>query len=154
METMNPEADTSHRRMMWIAFATLLSMWVVMFAAATTMWYPWNPLTKLELAVLGTPRVGKILEVELNYCKQRDWASHEIRWSLVNDVTIVLPRESAFNLPLGCNSKNIILMLPQHIMPTDYKLQLEVIYEPWPWTELVYTRASQRFHVLPAQEQP
>jgi hypothetical protein len=111
----------------------------------TTFW-PWNPITRLNITVVGSPMAGRSLTVNIDYCKARAWAPAEVRWMLVNDVSIVLPVQTA-SMPPGCHIKPLLLPLPRHILPGEYRLQEELIYEPWPWKQYVYVVQSPTFTV-------
>lgn len=130
---------------------SLFLMLVIVFLC--TLYYPWNPITKLEIAIVGEPHAGGILAVDVSYCKTRSWTPREVRWALLNDISIILPLTS-FTLPVGCSSRRVLLPIPVHVAPGDYKLQTEVIYEPWPWRTFVYVAETPAaFQVAPARPQ-
>jgi hypothetical protein len=126
---------------------TLLGLGSMLFAV--TVFYPFNPITKLELRVVNAPAVGGSIVVEVDYCKAREWVPDEVRWSLNNDVTVILPVATA-SLPSGCNVRRVYLPLPQHIAIGNYKLQEEVVYSPWPWRSFTYVVQSPMFRLYPA----
>lgn len=146
---MNDPSEASYTRMVRMALLTLLSVWIVIAAMAVTIWYPWAPITSLSVRVVGRPVIGASMTVAVDYCKARDWVPAEVRFSLLNEVTVLLPLTAAASLPTGCHITNIIVPLPRHIVPTKYRLQLETIYRPWPWKELAYVRQSQVFEMQP-----
>jgi hypothetical protein len=151
MEAMTTDNDRGYQRMVTLATATLMSVWVVMAILAVTIWYPWNPVTKLRIRVVGEPVVGRSMTVEVDYCKAREWVPDEVRFSLLNEVTISIPF-SAISLPTGCHVTNVVVPLPQHIVPTRYRVQLETIYRPWPWVEIPIIRQSRIFQMLATPE--
>ena len=145
---MIDEGKDRHRGMMVVASLTLISMWAAMIVFAATAWYPWNPITTVNVRVTGQPQVGRPMYIVVDYCKARDWAPQEVRFSLVNEVTVVLP-PSTLSLPTGCHTTSIRVPLPKHIVPTAYRFQLETIYQPWPWRTIQYVRQSPVFQMRP-----
>lgn len=150
---MIASSEASYIRMIRLAGLTLGTVWVMLAVLAVTIWYPWNPITTVNVRVVGTPVVGQAMTVEVNYCKVRDWVPAEVRFSLLNEVTVMLPNSPA-SLPVGCHVTNVVVPLPRHIVPTKYRLQLETIYRPWPWVEIPYVRQSPVFTMAAAPETP
>jgi len=127
-----------------MAVLTLSLVAAVVLGFAVTVTYPWNPITKVEITVVGQSHVGGTLIVEVDYCKTRDWAPESVRWSLTNAVTVVLPMATT-SLPPGCHVKRLIIQIPEHVAPGMYQLQEELRYEPWPWKSYTYIRQSPPF---------
>ena len=113
-----------------------------------SLWWPYDPLPRLELAVEASVQAGTELPVTLDYCKARSgFVPREVRWTLVNDVMIAIDGPQAA-LPVGCDpARRIDLPLSDHVAPGRYRLQVDVIYQPWPWREFVYTRRSAPFTI-------
>ena len=118
-----------------------------------TWLYPFDPLSKVEIRVVNQPVMSGQILVEIDYCKERAWVPHDNRWSLTNDITIILPVATA-SLPVGCHIKRLLMPLPRHVVAGEYRLQLETIYEPWPWRAFVYVRQSPVFAITPRTETP
>ena len=127
-----------------IANVTLSMLGLFALVFFVTMIYPWDPITKLEIRVVGESRVDTGIVVSVDYCKVRNWTPAEVRWALVNDITIVLPT-TLMSMPVGCHVKQLAIPMPIHAMPGTYQLQEELIYKPWPWKAYQYVRRSQPF---------
>ena len=137
----------------WGFSGAILASWVVIVAFVVTAWYPWNPVTKLSISIVGQPRVGDDIRVRIDYCKTREWTPREVRWSLQDDIVIVLER-TTMSLPVGCRVVTLTVPGSEKLVPGGYQLQEEVIYQPWPWREFLYVRRTPPFHLLPAGEIP
>jgi hypothetical protein len=129
-----------------LADTTLTLALILVIMVMVTVWYPWNPITKLRIKVLGVPVPGTTITVEVDYCKAREWVPAELRWSLLNDVVVILPASTA-SLPTGCHVVRILLPLPMHVVPGEYQLQEELTYRPWPWTAYEYLAQSPTFMI-------
>ena len=127
----------------------LVLMACALIGLLVTVAYPWDPITKLNLRVLGAPTVGEDLTVELDYCKTRAWVPASVRWALVNDVAVSFPSATTFSMPVGCHVHRLLVPAPRHVAPGIYMLQEEVLYQPWPWREFTYVRQSPPFVLLP-----
>lgn len=127
-----------------IANLALTALTVLASVFVVTIVYPWDPIAKVEIAVVGQPIAGKDLIVSIDYCKSRAWTPTLVRWSLMNDVTVVLPTTTA-SLPTGCHVKRLAVPIPLHVAPGEYRLQEELTYQPWPWKYYTYVRQSQTF---------
>ncbi len=147
-----PEPTTGDRISRVIATITLALLSAIVLAFIVTIVYPWNPITSVEIRVVGTPRVGAYLTVELTYCKARAWAPSDVRWSLVNEVSIVLPA-TLMSFPPGCHVKRLGVAIPRHVMPGNYRLKEELHYDPWPWKSYVYERESPVFRLFGPNEE-
>jgi hypothetical protein len=136
----------------------LMSVGVLIIAASLgglflTAWFPAGPLTRLAIRVVDTPRVNGDLHVEVDYCKSRDTAPAEVRWSLLDGVEIMLP-PYVVTLPEGCHVRIVALPLTRVVTPGVYQLQVTGIYHIWPWREDVVTRRSPPFRLLPEHDTP
>lgn len=127
-----------------IANVTLSMLGLFALVFFITMLYPWEPITRLEIQVVGESRVNAGLVVAVDYCKARAWPPDEVRWALVNDITVVLPT-TLMSMPVGCHVKQLGIPMPIHAIPGTYQLQEELIYRPWPWKTYTYVRRSQPF---------
>jgi hypothetical protein len=121
-----------------------------MVALLATAWWPRGPLTQLEIRVVAPPRAQGDLLVEVTYCKAWDLAPAEVRWALIDGVTIMLPPYTV-TLDPGCHTRVVSLPLARAIAPGVYQLQVTGIYELWPWRHEVYIRTSPPFRLLPAE---
>lgn len=148
-----PVRTTGDRVSRAIAVIALTLLSAVVVAFIVTIIYPWNPITSVEIRVVGSPHVGAYLTVEVTYCKARSWTPSDVRWSLINEVSIVLP-DTPMSFPPGCHVKRIAVAVPRHVMPGDYKLKEELHYEPWPWKSYVYERESPVFRLSGSNEEP
>jgi hypothetical protein len=124
---------------------------LVVAAFAVTVVYPWNPVTKVAIRVLNQPTTTGPIVVEIDYCKARAWVPELVRWSLVNDITIVLPT-TTMSMPVGCHVKSLMVPTPIHLIPGNYRLKEELFYRPWPWRSIVYEIESTGFTVTQAKE--
>ena len=113
-----------------------------------TAWYPPAPLTRLSISVVGTPRATGDLLVLVDYCKRSDVPPAEVRWALVDGVTVMLP-PCTVTLPLGCHQTTVSLPLSRVVPPGVYQLQVTGIYRMWPWRDVVYTRRTPSFRLQP-----
>ena len=127
-----------------LSLSTLALVWVAAFVALTLLWQT-PTLTKMVLTP-GEARAGGPLRVRMEYCKPRDRVPVAVRWSLQNEVSIVLP-DVFFALPRGCSTKTVEVPLSAHVIPGRYKLQVEVVYQPWPWLTETIVRESAPFEV-------
>lgn len=137
-----PHRSFGEQATIWIA--SLVSVCVALAAVAfpLTLLWPYDPLPSLSLTADATVRAGADLDVQLTYCKTTDWVPREVRWSLVNDVTVSLDGPKAA-LPVGCeDNRRVALPLSDHIAPGRYRVQIVVIYQPWPWREVRYIRET------------
>ncbi len=146
---------TGHRSLFDHALVTMMSLAVglitlSMVALLTTAWWPRGPLTQLEIRVTGTPRAQSDLLVEVSYCKVWNLSPSEVRWALLDGVTIMLPPYTV-TLDSGCHVRVVSLPLSRVIAPGIYQLQVTGIYEVWPWRNEVYVRRSPAFRLLPAE---
>jgi hypothetical protein len=132
----------------WIARITLTLLGSLIIVFTWTWIYPFDPITKLRISVVNQPVVGASIVAEIDYCKTRAWVPAEARWSLNNEITIVLPVQTA-SLPTGCQVKRIYLPIPIHVAPGAYQLQEELVYSPWPWRDFVYVVRSPMFTLRP-----
>ena len=127
----------------------LILMACALVGLLVTVAYPWNPITKRNLRVLGAPTVGEDLIVEIDYCKTRAWAPVLVGWALVNDVAVSFSSTTTFSMPVGCHVHRLFVPTPRHVTSGIYMLQEEVLYQPWPWREFTYVRRSPPFVLLP-----
>ena len=144
-----------YRRTLWdrVLMASATTSVTAILGAAVliwvSLWWPYVPLTRLELSVTSPARVGGELQVQMDYCKTDSrWVPREVRWTLVNDVIVSIDGPRAA-LPAGCDgARPMAIQLSDHIAPGRYRLQADVIYQPWPWREIVYTRRSPPFQIV------
>jgi hypothetical protein len=134
--------------MVWMASVatTLIAVGIVLLSA--TIWWPYEYVTKLEIAVQGPAHPGRPMTVHVDYCKPAEAAPVSVRWTLINDVTIVLDDGTA-SLPAGCHLTDRIFLLSPLVPPGRYRLQVEGVYEPWPWRRVPYLQRSPVFEVVP-----
>lgn len=135
----------------WLAPTALGSLAMFIFTLWTyfvvTVAWPFNPVTRVRIDVENTPvTAGEPIIALVDYCKTRDWTPREVRWSLVNDVTVILT-PTPVSLPVGCHVKRLLIPTSRHIAPGHYQLQEELIYQPWPWRQFVYVRRSPVFEM-------
>lgn len=145
------EPTRAERAWAHVNTVALVIMAVFILGLVVTSVYPWQPLTKLEIRVMNQPRPGESVIVRLDYCKGRAWVPSEVRWSLVDDVIIMLPSMQQ-NIPVGCHVLRVLVPTSRHVVPGIYQLQQDVIYSPWPWTTISYSRKTPSFLILPAVE--
>lgn len=129
-----------------VANFTLSLLTVVMLGFIATAIYPWNPVTRLDISLIGAQSARSALDVRIDYCKAREWTPVDVRWALVNDITIVLPT-TLMSMPVGCHVKQVSVPMPIHAIPGRYQLQQEVIYRPWPWKTITYLRRTPWFQL-------
>jgi hypothetical protein len=126
------------RNILWLLPTT--GLWLLIFFVVLTTIWPGHTLSKFDLYAQEA-RLGEDLRVKLDYCKTRDRIPTAVRWSLQNEVTVVLP-DTRFALPKGCYVRSVIIPMPRHIAPGKYRVQVEVEYRPWPWVTEVLVRQS------------
>lgn len=144
-----------YRRSRWdqtaMALASISTVLIsfVIIGATFTLWWPYTPLTRVEIAVEHDVRSGTELPVLIDYCKSSNkWVPSEIRWTLINDVMISIDGPKAA-LPEGCDpTREVKIQLSDHVPAGKYRLQMDAIYHAWPWREIVYSRRSQVFQVI------
>lgn len=124
-----------------------------MIGLLATAWFPAGPLTRLTIRVVNEPRVNGEIHIEVDYCKVRDTAPAEVRWALIDGVSVMLP-PYVVTLPQGCHVIVTSLPLARNIAPGVYQLQVTGIYHLWPWREEVYLRRSPPFRLLPEMKSP
>ena len=150
--------STAHRSTADRVLMCLMSVAVGVIAASmigllATAWFPSGPLTRLTIRVVNEPRVNGEVHIAVDYCKSRDTAPAEVRWSLLDGVSIMLP-PYVVTLPQGCHVLTVSLPLARNIAPGVYQLQVTGIYHLWPWREEVYIRRSPPFRLLPEAKVP
>jgi hypothetical protein len=144
----------THRRSLfevvavWMASVSTAVISIGIVGLTLTFWWPYEPVTSLEIAVLGTAHPGGTLTVRVDYCKPDEAAPTDVRWTLINDVTILLEDGTA-SLPAGCHVTSRIFVLSAQVPPGRYRLQVEGLYQPWPWRRVEYLRRSAPFEVAP-----
>lgn len=143
--SMPTRADVMLHR---ISVAFGLCAWVVVGLLFYTLWWPFDPVPKLQIAVVGPTRAGQDLRVKIDYCKAPGFVATEVRWALVDGATIMLP-STLVTLPPGCHTLTVILPSSVHMTPGRYQLRVEGIYRPWLWRELVERATSEWFEVGP-----
>ena len=113
-----------------------------------SLFWPYAPLARMEITVEGPVRAGSEIPVLLDYCKtSQRWVPREVRWTLVNVVLISIDGPKAA-LPVGCEpARPVAIPLSDHVAPGRYRLQADIIYSPWPWRDIIYTRRSQVFQI-------
>jgi hypothetical protein len=114
---------------------------------SATAWWPYEYVTRLELKVVGQPRPGGVLSVEVDYCKPNEAAPTVERWTLINEVTISLDAGTA-SLPAGCHVTRRVFALPSRVPSGHYRVQVEGLYEPWPWRRVPYLQRSDVFEIV------
>lgn len=105
-----------------------------------------SPLSKLEIAVREPVVVGEWLLVDMDYCKTANEIAHEIRWNLIDGVTILLT-PTIGSLPVGCRTTTIALEPVKQMVAGRYKLQVMLVYNPLPWRTIYHAADSQYFQV-------
>ena len=128
-----------------VPLTTACVLGLTLFVAMTFVW----TTPTLEHLIISTekavPPTADLL-VSVDYCKTRNIVPHKGRWSLQNEISILLP-DAVFALPIGCSTKQIAVPLPPHVIPGRYRLQVELVYRPWPWVDETVVRQSLPFEV-------
>lgn len=125
----------------------------VVMGGIVTAWYPAGPITRLSIRVVNSPRVNGDVHVFVDYCKASDMPPAEVRWALLDGVAVMLPPH-VVTLPKGCHQTTVGIPLNRSVAPGVYQLQVTGIYHVWPWREVVYTRTSPPFRLLPEDGAP
>jgi hypothetical protein len=146
--------STAHRSVTDRALMSLVSVavgliFLVVVGLMATAWYPAGPLTRLAIRVVNEPHVNGEIHIEVDYCKSRDTAPAEVRWSLLDGVSVMLP-PYVVTLAEGCQVRVVSLPLSRNVAPGVYQLQVTGIYHLWPWREEVYIRRSPPFRSSPS----
>lgn len=126
----------------------LVFVGLAMLVLVATAWYPPAPIARLSISVVGTPQATGNLLVLVDYCKRSDVPPAEVRWALVDGVTVMLP-PYVVTLPSGCHQTTVSLPLSRVVPPGIYQLQVTGIYRVWPWREVVITRRTPSFRLQP-----
>ena len=142
---------TSHRRVSEQILIWLSSLGIVMICAGITsfMWtvvFPYEIFSQMQLVVEPGATVGGSLHVRVTYCKDINLPPKRVIVTLQNDITIVLPSDEV-RLPAGCHTTLLLQPLKPEIPAGTYRLDLTMVYEPWPWRTLVYGYQSPSFTV-------
>jgi len=150
--------STAHRSLTDRALMSLMSVAVGLIALGligllATAWFPSGPLTRLAIRVVNEPHVNGDLHIEVDYCKSRATAPAEVRWALIDGVSVMLP-PYVVTLTEGCQVRVVSLPLARNVAPGVYQLQVTGIYRLWPWREEVYSRRSPPFRLLPEPRAP
>ncbi len=135
----------------WLSSVAVIIIIGAVVTALATAFAPITQIAKLNIRVIGSPVAGEGLVVELDYCKVYQWTPADVRWSLVNEVTVVL-HSTRMSMPVGCHVKRLAVALPAHVAPGQYVLQEELFYRPWPWRELTYVAQSPSFTLQAPKE--
>ena len=128
-----------------VPLTTACVLALTLFVGMTFVWTS-PTLEHLYISTEKQVYAGIDLRVFVDYCKTRNIVPHEGRWSLQNEVSILLP-DGVFALPIGCSTKQIAVPLPPHVIPGRYRLQVELVYRPWPWVDETVVRQSLPFEV-------
>jgi hypothetical protein len=150
---MTYHRSVSERVLMGAMSLAIVLLCAGMLGLLATAWYPAGPLSRLTIRVVNEPRVNGDLHIEVDYCKDRQTAPSEVRWSLLDGVEIMLP-SYVVTLPEGCHVRVVALPLTRAVAPGVYQLQVTGIYHIWPWREEVYIRRSPSFRLLPEAGTP
>jgi len=126
----------------------LLLIGAALVLIISTTWYPQPPLSRLAVRVVNAPTVNGDVYVEVDYCKRYALPPAEVRWALVDGVTVMLPPYTV-SLPVGCHVLTVALPLNRSVAPGVYQLQVTGIYRPWPWREIVHEERSAPFRLGP-----
>ena len=130
----------------WLASVATTFVAVGILLLSATIWWPYAFVTRLEIAAVNTPRAGGDLVVRVDYCKPEEAAPRNVRWTLINDVTIVLDHATT-SLPAGCRVTTMVFGLSPQVPAGRYRIQVESLYEPWPWRRLSYLARSVPFEI-------
>jgi hypothetical protein len=117
-------------------------------AGVATLAWPYDPVPKLEIAVVGPTHAGGALRVHVDYCKATGYTPIEVRWALIDGVTIILP-PTMVTLPVGCRVTTFILPSSPHMTPGRYQLRVNGLYQTWPWRTVIEEAISPVFEVVP-----
>jgi len=117
-------------------------------SAVGTLVWPYHPVPRLEIAVVGPTHAGDALRVHVDYCKTAGYNPYEVRWALLDGVTIMLP-PTLVTLPPGCDQLTILLPSSPHMVPGSYKLRVQGFYAVWPWRTVIEEATSKPFEVTP-----
>jgi len=150
---MTGRDTTSHRTrpeqvLIWLASVAVGMLCVGILLLSATIWWPYHYVSRLDITVRGTPHVGGVLVAKVDYCKPVEVSPRWVRWTLINDVTIVIDDDAA-GLPAGCHVTDLVFALPGVLPAGSYRLQVEGVYEPWPWRRVPYLARSQAFVIEP-----
>jgi hypothetical protein len=150
---MTYHRSVSERVLMGTMSLAIVLLCAGMLGLLATAWYPAGPISQLTIRVVNEPRVNGDLHIEVDYCKDRQTAPSEVRWSLLDGVEIMLP-PYVVTLPEGCHVRVVALPLTRAVAPGVYQLQVTGIYQVWPWRVEVYIRRSPSFRLLPEAGTP
>lgn len=115
-------------------------------AVIATAWYPLPPLSRLAIRVVNAPVVNGELHIQVDYCKRYNVPPAEVRWALLDGVSIILP-PYVMTLPEGCHVMTVSMPLNRSVAPGVYQLQVTGIYRLWPWRDVVYVERSAPFRI-------
>ena len=137
--------DAMHT-VVWATFALL--SWI---AAGAFLWTlrPIDPVTRLELTVMGPTVAGGDLRVMVAYCKAEGYTPEAVRWSLVDGVTIILP-PLVVTLQPGCHTTLLVMPTARQMVAGSYRLRVDGVYRPFLWrAPIIETATSNEFTVGP-----
>lgn len=114
-----------------------------------TYFYPFQPVKwadKQFPVITHTVKAGEYLTFKMNFEKKMD-ISPTVTWYLV-DGTVVKLAETGVTRPLGVNSFERNIFIPVSTYPGEYFIQVEVVYEIFPWRKLTYVLKTEKFKVF------
>ena len=135
-----------HTTLASIASAIIL---VVAAFMLTTVYWSYDIVQKMKIEIVGTPRAGSTLWLQLDYCQKPTHIEEKII-TLQNDITIVLPAR-LLRLPAGCHQTKLWYALPKEIPAGQYTLGIMTVFAPWPWHSVITSHSSAPFRIEAAQ---
>lgn len=122
---------------------------IISLLIVVSMFYPYEIVEKMQLAVEGTPRAGGELRVAMDYCVGAT-PVYRLVVTIQNDITIVLPSDLV-RVPPGCHQTHVLHPLPREIPAGTYVLEALVVFRPWPWRTVTYRHYTSPFVIEAAQ---
>lgn len=76
------------------------------------------------------PTVGEYMAYEMDYCKNDyERISADVNLTLIGEEVIHIPAVQNDVLEMGCHSVRESLLIPAHIPPGEYRLQMQRVYQ-------------------------
>lgn len=127
------------------------SVWVLLLILAFVIYLAYFPV---KVADYNQPykvrpnviEAGQTLTYTADFCKYKNVQASVTR-TLVDGTVIFFPIENT-NLPIGCNKRDIPLVIPKNTPPGVYHLEISLVYRVNPLREITTRILTDEFRVL------
>ena len=116
-----------HRLKEYISLGSILIAWLILIHLVYLMIYPYEPLIINNVKIFKDHyRVGDSILYEVDYCKNIDGGAMVTK--NFEDGIIFMTKSYYTNIDVGCNTKNISVLIPNTLPEGNYKLSISAEY--------------------------